>query len=206
MSATNSHSADDSISYSPHRIASTATTTTDGVSIMPSPDTPLSEYQKAIRADAVLAMDSFCGRVGVDYENSQRLITLVSDILARAFAVSETAPPLSDQVVDALRLILPMAKGYAAAHQVGSNQEYVDHAEIVLAKADSVPTPNSNADDTRRLDFLQTTVHWDAFDPEIATFDDDFWVQEKLVASNGDLRGAIDAAMSAASDGSDANV
>ena len=33
---------------------------------------------------------------------------------------------------EALVLILPLAKGYAAEHPVGSNQEYVTHAETIL--------------------------------------------------------------------------
>ncbi len=32
-----------------------------------------------------------------------------------------------------LALILPMAKGYAAAHRVGSNARYVKHAEALLS-------------------------------------------------------------------------
>jgi len=31
-----------------------------------------------------------------------------------------------------LKLILPMAKGYAAAHPVGSNSEYIKEAENIL--------------------------------------------------------------------------
>ena len=37
-----------------------------------------------------------------------------------------------DKVADALRLILPMAKGYAHAHQVGSNAAYIEDAEKAL--------------------------------------------------------------------------
>ena len=37
---------------------------------------------------------------------------------------------------EALRLILPLAKGYAAAHQVGSNSELIDLASRVLRKHD----------------------------------------------------------------------
>lgn len=35
--------------------------------------------------------------------------------------------------IEALRLILPMAKGYAHAHPVGSNAAYIEAAEAVLA-------------------------------------------------------------------------
>lgn len=34
---------------------------------------------------------------------------------------------------DAITLILPLAKGYAAAHPVGSNQSYVDYVEALIA-------------------------------------------------------------------------
>ena len=37
-------------------------------------------------------------------------------------------------LVEALILILPLAKGYAAEHSVGSNQIYVTEAETALAK------------------------------------------------------------------------
>lgn len=40
------------------------------------------------------------------------------------------------EVLDALRLILPLAKGYAAAHRVGSNAAYVAAAEAALVKAE----------------------------------------------------------------------
>lgn len=39
-----------------------------------------------------------------------------------------------DELVEALRLILPLAKGYSASHPVGSNDKYVSIAEEVLAK------------------------------------------------------------------------
>lgn len=38
-------------------------------------------------------------------------------------------------VLNALRLILPMAKGYAAANRVGSNAAYVAAADAALKKA-----------------------------------------------------------------------
>lgn len=39
---------------------------------------------------------------------------------------------------DAITLILPMAKGYAAAHPVGSNQSYVDYVEDLIAAREEV--------------------------------------------------------------------
>lgn len=41
-----------------------------------------------------------------------------------------------DEAETALALILPMAKGYAAEHPVGSNAEYVKAAEAALAERD----------------------------------------------------------------------
>lgn len=40
---------------------------------------------------------------------------------------------------DAITLILPMAKGYAAAHPVGSNQSYVDYVEGLIASHEEAP-------------------------------------------------------------------
>jgi len=39
-----------------------------------------------------------------------------------------------EEAVEALRLILPLAKGYVANNQVGSNQKYIEIAEQVLSK------------------------------------------------------------------------
>ena len=46
------------------------------------------------------------------------------------------APPKDERVaaiIESLRLILPMAKGYASAHRVGSNDKYIQAAEDALA-------------------------------------------------------------------------
>jgi hypothetical protein len=51
-------------------------------------------------------------------------------------AVREAFEPISPEFAETLkvlRLILPLAKGYAAAHPVGSNDRYVAEAEQVLA-------------------------------------------------------------------------
>ena len=40
------------------------------------------------------------------------------------------------EALEALDLILPLAKGYVANNPVGSNQKYIRIAEAVLAKAD----------------------------------------------------------------------
>jgi hypothetical protein len=47
-----------------------------------------------------------------------------------------------DRLAEALRLILPLAKGYAAANDVGSNQEYVRAAEAVLTAFDAAGMPD----------------------------------------------------------------
>lgn len=50
-----------------------------------------------------------------------------------------TTPQSAVELADALRLVLPLAKGYAAAHRVGSNQQYVEHAAEVLERFDLTP-------------------------------------------------------------------
>lgn len=42
-----------------------------------------------------------------------------------------------EAVTKALRLTLPMAKGYAAQHKVGSNAKYIEYAEEQLALAEA---------------------------------------------------------------------
>jgi hypothetical protein len=44
-------------------------------------------------------------------------------------------PLTATDALDALRLILPLAKAYAATHPVGSNAEYVAAAEAAIARA-----------------------------------------------------------------------
>jgi len=47
------------------------------------------------------------------------------------------APPFARTTIaearEALELIVPLAKGYAAEHPVGSNQQYVEIAQAALA-------------------------------------------------------------------------
>jgi hypothetical protein len=40
-----------------------------------------------------------------------------------------------EEGIDKLRLILPLAKGYAYVHDVGSNQKYIEEAERYIAEA-----------------------------------------------------------------------
>jgi hypothetical protein len=59
------------------------------------------------------------------------------DIAALDVALTTLAPKAlaASELFDALQLVLPMAKGYAAAHPVGSNQAHCDHADDVLHMA-----------------------------------------------------------------------
>lgn len=60
------------------------------------------------------------------------------------YAMSKIKPTTCHvEVADALRLILPMAKGYASEHPVGSNQAYVEHAENVLASQPRATPPQA---------------------------------------------------------------
>lgn len=63
-------------------------------------------------------------------------IALAAMMIAERKMKLEFAP-----FVDALRLILPLAKGYAAEHQVGSNATYVRQAELLL---DEKPLPGGS--------------------------------------------------------------
>lgn len=62
------------------------------------------------------------------YEAEQKLI----EAKLRLVEAENNAERLK-AVIEALRLILPMAKGYASEHRVGSNAEYVLAAEEALA-------------------------------------------------------------------------
>ena len=76
-------------------------------------------------------------------------------MLACVRAYSDTP---SDSVVEALRWVLPLAKGYADAHPVGSNQEYVDDAVAVLAQADAArigQLERELAEASRRIEELE---------------------------------------------------
>lgn len=68
------------------------------------------------------------------------LISIMSKMLAQNVQTNTEAASKSTwcgaapvPIADALRLILPLARGYAAAHPVGSNQDYVNAAEEALA-------------------------------------------------------------------------
>mgnify|MGYP001569346772 CR=1 FL=1 len=40
----------------------------------------------------------------------------------------------NNRLIDIINLILPLAKGYVAKNQVGSNQKYIEIAEEIIAK------------------------------------------------------------------------
>ena len=71
-------------------------------------------------------------------EQSERQITAVrAEVSGGAFVpISEWNVTIAerDRLLDALRLILPMAKGYAHEHPVGGNQEKVNEAAEIVAK------------------------------------------------------------------------
>jgi len=48
----------------------------------------------------------------------------------------ESAEPVNAELLAALELILPMAKGYAAVNQVGSNKAFCEIAEAAILKAE----------------------------------------------------------------------
>ena len=56
---------------------------------------------------------------------------VLRDQLAAQLAACDSA---LTETADALRLILPMAKGYAHAHPVGNNQKFIEQAEAALTK------------------------------------------------------------------------
>ena len=62
------------------------------------------------------------------------ILTIVDDVSEADAKLIAKAPEMAERLAkleDALLLILPLAKGYAAEHPVGSNQVYVDQAEKV---------------------------------------------------------------------------
>jgi len=50
------------------------------------------------------------------------------------------AQPETDQALDMLRLILPMAKGYVHEHAVGNNNLFIDQADQLLSLHKQSPT------------------------------------------------------------------
>jgi len=57
-----------------------------------------------------------------------------SDGVYTEYTRTDIAHTQLEAMAEALRLVLPMAKGYAAAHPVGSNALYIETAEQQLAQ------------------------------------------------------------------------
>ncbi len=67
----------------------------------------------------------------------ERVIAEVADLKSKLAASEERVKELEAENLvktKALELILPMAKGYAANHPVGSNQKYIDISEQALSQ------------------------------------------------------------------------
>lgn len=71
------------------------------------------------------------GAIDEDCKYCERLYT--------AAQMHAYAQPLLERIKEleaALQLVLPMAKGYARAHNVGSNQAYCDQADAAISTKD----------------------------------------------------------------------
>jgi hypothetical protein len=77
-------------------------------------------------------------RLGSDLEDeyAMEVYARAAWKIARLQDVSADMELQRDTLASALRLILPLAKGYAAANPVGSNERYVIEAELLLGGFD----------------------------------------------------------------------
>jgi hypothetical protein len=110
-------------------------------------------------------------------------------------ALLRPAAPSDSEMRDAISLILPLAKGYAAAHPVGSNQAYVDYVEsLVSNEGDDVIRPVEPEEikaayqrgwNDREADIIERTER-------IAPQPDALAVLDRLLAHSG-ARGTFDA-------------
>ncbi len=83
--------------------------------------------------------DFWTGIVAAHGSSPVTLAKGVSDwawIYADAMIARGEEPGEDSDLLKAIRLILPLAKGYTAAHPVGSNSQYVKAAEDAVAKAE----------------------------------------------------------------------
>ena len=71
----------------------------------------------------------------VSLHEASRRIEVLTDELDKERADAIVWAIRAEALADALRLVLPMAKGYAGAHDVGSNQRMVAEAAAALAPA-----------------------------------------------------------------------
>ena len=79
--------------------------------------------------------------------------------------VSPSAQPAEDKLRDAISLILPLAKGYAAAHPVGSNQAYVDYVEsFVSNEGDAISRPAAPSGGEKRAAIMREVKSYAACD------------------------------------------
>lgn len=89
--------------------------------------------------DALKAL-AICKRAGVDLNRGEHVVyDHICDMQARINSLEETASDNAsqrdgveqqrDSLYYCLRLILPMAKGYAAQNRVGNNAEFIEQAE-----------------------------------------------------------------------------
>lgn len=96
------------------------------------------EVARTIRAvdDAEIAI--FRKKVEAERDAAVRAQLRAIDNATRAGCAYDRAWAVVHQVADAFRLVLPLARGYAAEHPVGSNQKFVEEARAVL---DGLPSP-----------------------------------------------------------------
>lgn len=93
-------------------------------------------------AEALKCLQAGCLKTAVDgfkCEQHSTLAPIVGDIGEQIDALGKRALEIIGELQtergilrDSLRLVLPLAKGYAAAHRVGSNQAICDIAEAAL--------------------------------------------------------------------------
>lgn len=118
-----------------------------------------------------------------------------ADDVPAILSLLRPAAPSDSEMRDAISLILPLAKGYAAAHPVGSNQAYVDYVEsLVSNEGDDVIRPVEPEEikaayqrgwNDREADIIERTER-------IAPQPDALAVLDRLLAHSG-ARGTFDA-------------
>lgn len=80
-------------------------------------------------------------------------------------ALAASPQPAEDKLRDAISLILPLAKGYAAAHPVGSNQAYVDYVEsFVSNEGDAISRPAAPSGGEKRAAIMREVKSYAACD------------------------------------------
>ena len=82
--------------------------------------------------DELSVAETEMAKAVVRAEKAEGKLRLVLDEELKAKALVELEAELA-RVMGALELVLPMARGYAAANRVGSNAAYISLAEAALA-------------------------------------------------------------------------